>query len=282
MFDRLNYCIPESKGLGGAFEFIIKILLLFGAGTLMGAVVAIAVKGIFPAGQELEFTELVSYPFMFVLLIPWALRRSKRFSSLAEGRPVMPVDTPLGSFAKAICPILVVSLATVCLAFAGESLTSLLPPMPEALKQAMEALTQGNLFVNLLCVSVMAPVLEELLCRGLVMRGLIVRGAKPWVAIVVSALFFAFIHMNIWQALNAFLLGCLFGYVYYRSGSLKLTMVMHCVNNTLSLCLSRIPGFEDAEGFMDVMPAGWYWGAFAVAIVLLAVCIRYFARKKEC
>ncbi|MBQ0077211.1 MAG: CPBP family intramembrane metalloprotease [Bacteroidales bacterium] len=284
MFSNLNYCIPESKGFGGAFEFIAKILVLFLGGTLIGALIVgiLTALKVLPAGHELELAELISYPFMFALLIPWAVKRSKRYSAFAEGHPVMPVDAPLGGFAKAAVPVLVVAVATVSMGYMNDALTALLPPMPDNLVEVMKAITQGNLIVNLLCVSVMAPILEELLCRGLVMRGLLARGAKPWVAIVVSALFFALIHMNIWQALNAFLLGALFGYVYLRTGSLKLTMIMHCVNNTLSLILSRIPGFEDAEGWMDIMPAGWYWAAFAAAAVLLAACICYFARKKEC
>ena len=84
-------------------------------------------------------------------------------------------------------------------------------------------------------------------------------GTKPIWAIFWSAVFFAFIHLNPWQAVPAFVLGCLFGYVYYKTGSLKLTMLMHCVNNTLATLLSRIPGMGEAESFMDVLSPWAYW-----------------------
>lgn len=72
-------------------------------------------------------------------------------------------------------------------------------------------------------------------------------GIKPVWAIFWSAVFFAFIHLNPWQAVPAFILGCLFGYVYYKTGSLKLTMLMHFTNNTFSLIFSNIDKFKDAK-----------------------------------
>ncbi len=51
---------------------------------------------------------------------------------------------------------------------------------------------------------------------------------NPALAIAISAIFFATIHGNLWQGISAFILGSFFGYVYYKTGSLKLTMLMHC------------------------------------------------------
>ena len=106
---------------------------------------------------------------------------------------------------------------------------------------------------------------------------------KPGWAIVLSALFFAIIHLNPWQAVPAFVLGCLFGYVYYKTGSLKLTMLMHCVNNTLATLLSRIPGMGEAESFMDVLSPWAYWLEFiaCAAIVVAAVAAISSIRIKD-
>ena len=104
---------------------------------------------------------------------------------------------------------------------------------------------------------------------------------KPVWAIVISALFFAFIHLNPWQAVPAFLLGCLFGYVYYKTGSLKLTMLMHFTNNTFALVISNISAFEEAESWMDVLPGTAYWIVFFALILLLVLVIRAFTRIPE-
>ena len=99
------------------------------------------------------------------------------------------------------------------------------------------------------------------------MRGLLHK-TSPMAAITVSALFFALIHGNLWQAIPAFTLGLLFGYVYYKTGSLKLTMLMHCVNNTFAALMTRIPSLAEAETFMDVM-SPWAYACIFVACVAI-------------
>ncbi len=91
---------------------------------------------------------------------------------------------------------------------------------------------------------------------------------NPTAAILISAVFFAVLHMNPWQAIPAFLLGSLFGYVYYKTGSLKLTMLMHCVNNSFAILLSRVPEFKEAESFMDVL-SPWAYICIFIACVLI-------------
>ena len=157
----------------------------------------------------------------------------------------------MGGILCALC----VSMLTLSMAFLLDPLSLVLPPMDEKTRAAMEMMLHGPLLVNLLCVSIMAPIFEEWLCRGIIMRSLLGVG-RPWVAIVLSSAFFALIHFNLWQAIPAFIIGLLLGWVYYRTGSLKLTMLMHCVNNTFSLAISRIPSLKDYETFNEMM-GGW-------------------------
>ena len=110
----------------------------------------------------------------------------------------------------------------------------------------------------------------------MILRGLLGTKMKPVWAIVVSAAFFALIHLNPWQAIPAFLLGCLFGYVYYKTGSLKLTMLMHFTNNTFSLVMSNVDSLSEAESWLDVLPGMRYWIVFAAAILMLVLIIQAF------
>ena len=102
----------------------------------------------------------------------------------------------------------------------------------------------------------------------MILRGLLKRTSPKW-AIVISAIFFAFIHMNLWQAVPAFLMGLVFGYVYYKTGSLKLTMLMHFANNIMVLILSNIPSLKDAEYFVDVLSPWAHAGLIAMAVIAL-------------
>ena len=104
------------------------------------------------------------------------------------------------------------------------------------------------------------------------MRGLLNR-MSPFAAITMSAAFFAVIHMNPWQAIPAFILGLLFGFVYYKTGSLKLTMLMHCVNNTMAVILGRIPALKDADTFLDMMSPWAYVCVFIAWIAFIGATI---------
>ncbi|MDY6378737.1 MAG: CPBP family intramembrane glutamic endopeptidase, partial [Bacteroidales bacterium] len=106
------------------------------------------------------------------------------------------------------------------------------------------------------------------------------RGMSPALAIFISALFFAAIHGNYWQGITALLIGSLFGYVYYKTGSLKLTMLMHCSNNLLAVLVTQFGGEEvkNAKSMIDIMPKTLYFSIFAIAAVVLALVILYFAK----
>lgn len=87
---------------------------------------------------------------------------------------------------------------------------------------------------------VMAPLTEELLFRGLILRGLLGRW-KPWAAITTSALLFAGMHLNPAQMPVAFLLGLVLGFAYVRTRSLGLCVLGHAVNNGGAYFVGALP-----------------------------------------
>jgi hypothetical protein len=185
----------------------------------------------------------------------------------------------------ALCAVFVV-LATLALAFCSDAILALMPDMPEWLENMLKGITsENNLILNFLLVSIFAPLFEEWLCRGMVLRGLLNakkadgnRRMSPAWAIVISAVFFALIHLNPWQAIPAFIIGLLFGYIYYRTGSLKLTMLMHCVNNTFAVICGQIESLKDMDSWLDVLPGQQYWLLFAACAILLVLNLREFSR----
>ena len=219
---------------------------------------------------------LISYPLMFIPPMIYASVKSRNNSMTCRG---LKLDSshfsPLGG---ALCALLVM-VGTLALGMATDPLANLLPDMPKWLEDTLKGLTSGdNLFMNFILVSMFAPFFEEWLCRGMVLRGLLGNKVKPVWAILISAAFFAFIHLNPWQALPAFLLGCLFGYVYYKTGSLQLTMLMHFTNNTFALVLANLDAFKDADSFSEVIGAQPYWIIVAASALLLVLIVRAFRR----
>ena len=266
--EKFNWYVP------GVAELFILLALLLG-GALIGNVVSLLAVGLLGADSGLEYGMLVSYPLMFIPAMLYASVRSRNNSFTRSG--LLLDSSHFGAAGGALCALLTV-LATLAAAFCSDAVLVLLPDMPEALEALLSGMTQGTLWINFLMVSIFAPFFEEWLCRGMILRGLLGNGMKPAAAIAVSALFFAFIHLNPWQAVPAFLLGCLFGYVYYKTGSLRLTMLMHFTNNSFSLLMSNIDALQDAESWLDVLPGARYWLIFAGCILLLVLIVRSFAR----
>ncbi len=264
-------------GVGGMFVLLGWLLV----GAILAAVLQAVFTAIFGAEAGVEYGTLLSYPVMFIPPMIFARLASGRNTLFETGYKLDNAHfAPLGALPAA----LLVILATLAAAFCSDAFTSVLPPMPEWLAEALKQLTQGKVWVNFLCVSIFAPFFEEWLCRGMVLRGLLnhrrADGSRmrPEWAIVLSALFFAFIHLNPWQAIPAFLLGCIFGYVYWRTGSLRLTMLMHFANNTMALALGHTALFKDAESWLDVIPKGWYAAGFVVCGCILAAVLLAFRK----
>lgn len=89
--------------------------------------------------------------------------------------------------------------------------------------------TGNDWWMNVLIMVICAPIAEELLFRKLLIDRTVQFGEK--LAILLSALMFAFYHGNIYQFCYAFVLGCVFGYVYVKSGKMIYTIVLHMMIN---------------------------------------------------
>ena len=270
-----NFKILESfEHFNPGWKGVLKLFLWMMVGAVIGNVLTF-VLGLFLGTEWVSsYGTVIAYPIMFIPPMFYARRRSMMREHLESNPLNKGVFKPYGA---PLCALLV-SLMTLAAGYISDPVVTLLPEMPEFLEQALESMVNGNVLINLLCVSVFAPFFEEWLCRGMVLRGLLARNVKPVWAILFSAFFFAFIHLNPWQAIPAFLLGCLFGYVYYKTKSLSLTMLMHCVNNTLAVVLGQIDSLKDMKSWMDVLEPQLFWIIFAACVIVLVLGVRAISR----
>ncbi len=282
-YDLFSSCAWYTPGIAGVFAVLGMLLLGMLLGVLIVFILNLAVPG-FP----LVYQTLILYPVQFLPVLIYVRLKSQSSSFFETGFALNNKHfAPVGGGKLAV----LAALATLGAAVILEALNSILPEMSESLKETMELLLNGPLWVSLLSVSIMAPLFEEWLCRGVVLRGLLncqrtdasgnqVRGLNPALAITISAIFFAAIHGNIWQGITAFLIGLLLGYVYYRTGSLKLTMLMHCVNNTFSVALSKFGGEKvaEAKSMLELMPTWLYILLFIVSAVIVLYFVQTLRR----
>ena len=265
LFSSYSHFLP---GVGGLFG----IFALFMLGALLGNILVLGLQFISPEFAK-EYGMIISYPLMFIPAMLYASAKSRFDENFTPGFKMD--SNNFGRF-SGIQIAAIVTVATLATAFMTDAISSLMPPMPEWLEATMKELLHAPFWITLISVSVFAPLFEEWLCRGIVLRSLLTK-YSPATAIIVSAVFFAIIHFNPWQAIPAFILGLLFGYVYYKTGSLKLTMLMHCANNTMAAVFSRIPALEEAKSFIDVMNPWTYAGIFICSAAFVVAAIIVFA-----
>jgi membrane protease YdiL (CAAX protease family) len=103
-------------------------------------------------------------------------------------------------------------------------------------EQVAEFMTDRSLLRSLLIAGIAAPILEELLFRGIVLRRLLA-WTPPWAAILVSSALFGMIHMNLFQGLYAFIAGALLAVLYVRTKSLWYPVVGHMAFNITNILL---------------------------------------------
>jgi uncharacterized protein len=180
---------------------------------------------------------------------------------------------------KRIIPLIIIG--TIALLFGIISPIGNLIPMPESIKKAfMDFGSQTGIFAFFLMV-IAAPILEELIFRGIILDGLLKKYSSTK-SILISSLLFGLVHLNPWQFVTGLIIGIFSGWVYYRTRSLSYSIIIHASAN-LSGFIMRY--FIDFDSFMDDTLVEMYGGlsnliiAIIGSIIIVAVCV-YFLRKE--
>src|SRR6056297_2183091 len=215
--DNTNKFYPTiSQGFGILLLFILISMLT-------GMIVAVGNL----SNNERLITILTSFSYLIAaggtLLI--IIRQKKRI------QPDYPVFVNKRTHPVTIIFSLLSALAIIIL---SEPLISMLP-VSDFYKEMITRLNQKGISILLMTV-VFAPVLEELIVRGIILEGFL-RNYSPWTAIILSSLIFGILHFNLVQFVGAFILGMFIGWVYYQTRNLLLPVLIHFTNNLLSYIL---------------------------------------------
>ncbi|WP_455669680.1 CPBP family intramembrane glutamic endopeptidase [Phocaeicola sp.] len=136
-------------------------------------------------------------------------------------------------------------------------------------------LSMSHNFFGFLSIALIIPILEELLFRGAIEGNLLKKGWKPKWAILVSALIFGLVHGNPAQIPFAFLIGLLFGWLYYRTGSVIPGIVGHVINNTFGAVTMLTSTKEEmSKTTMETLGTTPTYLLLALALIVFAVMIR--------
>lgn len=129
--------------------------------------------------------------------------------------------------------------------------------------------------LNIFLVGLLPALGEELFFRGIMLRIFKSLTRNIHLGVWLSAILFATLHIQVFKIVPMILLGALFGYVYYLSGSLWITIIMHFINNSIAVIIDHL---EEPHTGANQMLSGQTWYYIALSVVLIAVLL--FALKK--
>lgn len=150
-------------------------------------------------------------------------------------------------------------------------LQELMPELPNWAENEFDMLLSDRW--GYLTIGLLAPLSEEIVFRGAILRALLSR-FSPVVAIIISALFFMLIHMNPAQMPHAFLIGLLLGWMYWRTGSILPGVAYHWANNSIAYVLYNIypnPDIKLSDVFQGSQQHVWMAVGFSLLILLPAI-----------
>ena len=145
----------------------------------------------------------------------------------------------------------------------------------EQIREAISSAREKGIAVAALLFVVASPVCEEVLFRGVVLRGF-AADFGPFRAILYTGVLFAGFHMKELQLLLLALLGVYFGLVVWLTGSLWAGIVAHAINNLAVIAASGLWG----AGVKSVRAPGWLL-ALSATVFVLALAALWLERPRS-
>ena len=187
---------------------------------------------------------------------------------------------PMKSFHWLNLPVILVSLFGLQF-FMNEismNVDKLLPP-PSWFMELFNRIFESDFGIwgGILRVVILAPVVEELIFRGVIFSGF-QRNYHAFWAVFFSALLFALFHLNPWQFGPTFLLGLILGWVRLRTGSLLAAIFTHALHNGMIFLIVYCKITPEAI----LLPASRVLDyIICLAIVVVGVILLHYVNQKR-
>jgi sodium transport system permease protein len=151
-----------------------------------------------------------------------------------------------------------------------------LPPPKEYLEEFRKLLfpeLPRGLGASLFLFALTPAVCEEVLFRGLILRGLLTRLA-PATAIALCGAMFGLFHIDVYRLLPTALLGVMLSFITWRSGSLLPSIAAHFLNNAILVLLGHLGLDRRVDTVGTAGKLAMLAGAIVVLLAGIAVMLR--------
>ena len=150
--------------------------------------------------------------------------------------------------------------------------------LPDLMQDTFRAMSR-NVF-GIISITIMAPLVEELLFRGAIQGYMLRKGMKPLNAILIASAIFGIVHMNPIQIPFAFAIGLIFGWLYYRTGSVVPGIIGHFINNSIAcLQMATLTEEEFNTKTIEWLGAGPTYALFAISLAVMIGMFLYLKKR---
>ena len=150
--------------------------------------------------------------------------------------------------------------------------------LPDLMQDTFRAMSR-NVF-GIISIAIMAPLVEELLFRGAIQGYMLRKGIKPLHAILIASAIFGIVHMNPIQIPFAFAIGLIFGWLYYRTGSVVPGIIGHFINNSIAcLQMATLTEEEFNTTTIEWLGIGPTYALFALSLAVMIGMFLYLKKR---
>jgi hypothetical protein len=147
----------------------------------------------------------------------------------------------------------------------------------------LETTSLSGLLLNLFMVALLAAVGEELIFRGILVRVITEWAKNHHIAVWISAILFSALHLQFYGFVPRMVLGVLLGYLFIWSGSLRLPILVHFINNAAAVIIGFLYTKEiintDIESFGSTNNT-WIIIGSVLLMAIIMLYIRWQGRRR--
>lgn len=244
---------------------LIVYIAIFFVCNILGAIIGQIMIEKYSAEYGLENITKLSYIPIFLLIVITSTVYRRIRCTLTESPCRFIGNGRLSANAVLLGVVLMVAVSVV------------IDPLSHFFKEDMaeyiKVFTTGNMWVTLFVTVLIAPILEEIFFRGIILKDISVSWGPRW-GIFISSVIFSLLHFNVIQAIPAFLMGLVMGYIYISTRrGLTNVIFVHIINN-LAASVSLFWGFGEVSVWERYLSDGlWQKLVYGVSLLLVMLLV---------
>ena len=237
---------------------LLTLLGVFIVATVLGSLLTGVLQKI--GSVSVGFGAFLGYVIQFSLVIIFGLFQRKIRS---------PKETRLLKFGLAKLDFVIILWGTIMVLATGVVIEPLLNLFPETYLDRLGNIMAAGGWMMFTSI-VIAPIMEEILFRG-ILQDALMRKYGVFVGILIASAVFGIVHIIPQHVVNAFMIGIVLGYIYYRTGALLPVILIHCINNAISYFTWMLNGETLLSTREQMGNDTLYFTVYGIACVLFVI-----------